>query len=122
MPEPVDTILPGPKTAESGEQQGTSQRRHSTHLPGGQPLQSGFFPGLDLLRGFAAISVVIYHVVELFDWQRLSGDILVCRWFRVGWMGVDLFFVISGFVVTLSALKLFERNPAGWRASSRFIT
>jgi peptidoglycan/LPS O-acetylase OafA/YrhL len=32
----------------------------------------------------------------------------------MGWMGVDLFFVISGFVIALSALNLIDRDPAGY--------
>jgi len=69
-----------------------------------------FYPGLDLLRGFAAISVVVYHAIEHFQWTSFPSDNVVCLWFRLGWMGVDLFFVISGFVVTLSALKLIDRD------------
>jgi peptidoglycan/LPS O-acetylase OafA/YrhL len=89
-------------------------RRNRADAPPGKPLRTSLFPGLDLLRGFAAISVVIYHVIELFDWPNRSGDNLICHWFRLGWMGVDLFFVISGFVITLSALRLFDLNPAGF--------
>ena len=75
------------------------------------PPKTDHYPGLDLLRGFAAVSVVVYHVIEHFKWDQLSQDNVVCLWFRLGWMGVDLFFVISGLVIALSALKLIERNP-----------
>lgn len=66
--------------------------------------QSSSFPMIDVLRGFAALSVVVYHVIEHFHWTSFptSG---VLTWFRNGWMGVDLFFVISGFVITLSAFN-----------------
>jgi hypothetical protein len=30
------------------------------------------FPNLDLLRAFAAISVVVYHVIELIAWKEFS--------------------------------------------------
>lgn len=66
-----------------------------------------YFRNIDLLRGFAAISVVVYHVIELTEWTDFPREGLL-RWFRIGWMGVDLFFVISGFVVALTAIRLLE--------------
>lgn len=67
-----------------------------------------YFEAVDVLRGFAALSVVVYHVIELFNWTAFpsSGPLL---WFRAGWMGVDLFFVISGFVIGLSAFSEIDR-------------
>jgi len=78
------------------------------------PPKPGFYPGLDLLRGFAAVSVVIYHVIHYFEWKSFPSDNILGLWFRVGWMGVDLFFVISGFVIAQSALKLIDSDPAGY--------
>lgn len=70
--------------------------------------QSPHFETLDLLRGFAAISVLVYHVIEFNGWSDFpEGAGLV--WFKWGWMGVDIFYVISGFVITLSALGLQDR-------------
>ena len=28
-----------------------------------------YFPSVDILRGFAALSVVVYHVIHYWDWQ-----------------------------------------------------
>jgi peptidoglycan/LPS O-acetylase OafA/YrhL len=66
------------------------------------------FPSVDILRGAAALSVVTYHVIEHDHWTSfpISGPLV---WFRLGWMGVDLFLVISGFVISLSAAALLER-------------
>lgn len=47
-----------------------------------------YYPGLDALRGVAVISVVLFHYFP----NALS--------LSFGWMGVDLFFVISGFLIT----------------------
>jgi peptidoglycan/LPS O-acetylase OafA/YrhL len=58
--------------------------------------------------------VVIYHTIAHFNWTSFPSDNFVCLWFRLGWMGVDLFFVISGFVIAHSALSLIERDPAGY--------
>lgn len=66
------------------------------------------YPLIDVLRGFAAVSVVVYHVIEHFRWTDFPVEGLLV-WFRVGWMGVDLFFVISGFVISLSAFGLIDR-------------
>lgn len=54
-------------------------------------------PALDGLRGVAVAAVVIYHV---------SPSLL-----RGGWLGVDLFFVLSGFLIT--SLLLTEYNRWG---------
>ncbi len=66
------------------------------------------YPLIDVLRGFAALSVVVYHVIAHFDWTDFPSDGLLV-WFRIGWMGVDLFFVISGVVISLSAFALIDK-------------
>jgi peptidoglycan/LPS O-acetylase OafA/YrhL len=49
-------------------------------------------PGLDLLRALAIIVVVVYHT-GIFDFA-LPYDL-----HRFGWIGVDLFFVLSGYLI-----------------------
>lgn len=68
-----------------------------------------YFPLIDVLRGFSAISVVIYHIINHFKWNSfpISGPLV---WFRIGWMGVDLFFVISGFVIAISTIRTYDRS------------
>lgn len=56
--------------------------------------------GLDGLRGFAALAVTLYHF-------GVFG-------FRSGYLGVDIFFILSGYVVTRSMLRR-PRDP-GWVA------
>lgn len=50
-------------------------------------------PQLDRLRGLAISLVVIFHCEHVAP-QALDGIV------RQGWMGVDLFFVLSGFLIT----------------------
>src|SRR5205814_4879209 len=49
-------------------------------------------PGLDLLRAIAVIVVVIYHA-------GIMGFPVPGRVHRFGWIGVDLFFVLSGYLI-----------------------
>ena len=84
-----------------------------------QSTPPSYFETVDVLRGFAAVSVVVYHVIELFHWKTFpsTGPLL---WFRAGWMGVDLFFVISGFVIGLSAFsEIDKRGP--WHFQGTFF-
>lgn len=69
------------------------------------------FENIHLLRGFAALSVVVYHVIEILPWKSFPMTPAPMLWFWVGWMGVDLFFVISGFVIALSAIRLLRAQP-----------
>lgn len=57
-------------------------------------------PELDGLRGVAIGMVVIYHAF-LFHWAPRAGSALAYLLFpiRIGWSGVDLFFVLSGFLI-----------------------
>lgn len=53
------------------------------------------FYGLDNLRAFAIIMVFLFHYYRWFehpDWMP--------NFFRFGWTGVDLFFVLSGFLIS----------------------
>ncbi len=71
------------------------------------------YPLIDVLRAVAALLVLVYHVTTLGQWQLFVEPIWGLP-FRQGWIGVDLFLVISGFVITLSAAKDHERNPHGF--------
>jgi peptidoglycan/LPS O-acetylase OafA/YrhL len=51
-------------------------------------------PQLDAVRGLAILLVVLHNIDEKFPSFHLH------RLFANGWMGVDLFFVLSGFLIT----------------------
>ena len=63
----------------------------SVQPPGG----AGRFIALDSLRGLAALCIVFYHM-GAFGW--IAG----LPPFRYGWMLVDFFFILSGFVIAAS--------------------
>lgn len=70
---------------------------------------TGRLYSLDLLRFAAAISVTAYHHAPLFERVRgVAGD--SPSGFRFGYLGVELFFMISGFVIALSV------QGRGWRS------
>lgn len=70
-----------------------------------KPENKYYFPLIDVLRGFAAITVLVYHVIEHFHWTAFPTEGLL-SWFRIGWMGVDLFFVISGFCNGIGSFRV----------------
>ena len=65
---------------------------------------------IQFLRGFAALAVVIHHtggyVKRYFEPTVLFGDK-----FSIGFAGVDLFFVISGFIIHFTSKNYFN-NPS----------
>jgi len=59
--------------------------------------------GLDTLRAFAIIIVLLFHYMVVVSNENTFGYIT-----RIGWMGVDLFFVLSGYLIgnqVFSAVK-----------------
>src|SRR5262245_1362248 len=76
---------------------------------GSHPDASRHIYGLDIVRFFAAVSVAAFH----FTWQNPSA-IHAAPW---GWVGVEIFFVISGLVIARSAR---DSSPARFIAG-RFL-
>ncbi|PXV52319.1 Peptidoglycan/LPS O-acetylase OafA/YrhL, contains acyltransferase and SGNH-hydrolase domains [Dyella jiangningensis] len=56
-------------------------------------------PGLDLLRATAIVWVMIFHSFVVDGWGHFGGIE------KNGWMGVDLFFVLSGFLIGSQVLR-----------------
>ncbi len=77
-------------------------------------MQRLYFPNVNILRGFAAVLVLVYHVIEFTKWSDFPGEGALVV-FRIGWLGVDLFFVLSGFVIGLSALTLYRDRGEHFR-------
>jgi peptidoglycan/LPS O-acetylase OafA/YrhL len=71
----------------------------STRSAVAEPRLTGHLPALDGLRGLAILLVLLRHFTEGAEFQSTSG-----RWLAsaldAGWIGVDLFFVLSGFLIT----------------------
>ena len=65
-------------------------------------------PGLDGLRGLAVVAVLLYH----------QHGLVYHGLFRGGYIGVDIFFVLSGFLITW--LLLEEREASGSIRLGRF--
>lgn len=68
-----------------------------------QPENRTFYPALDGLRAFAFLLVFVHHYTDY------------CSW---GWAGVDLFFVLSGFLITGI---LFDTRLDTYRARNFYI-
>ena len=73
-------------------------------------MKSQRFALLDCLRGIAAVMVVLYHIIEILPWENYPQLGTFAGFARVGWMGVDLFFVLSGFVITNLLLRMRTLN------------
>jgi peptidoglycan/LPS O-acetylase OafA/YrhL len=54
-------------------------------------------PALDGIRGLAILMILLYHGFGLEGFYILNGKLLTAL--RFGWAGVDLFFVLSGFLI-----------------------
>jgi peptidoglycan/LPS O-acetylase OafA/YrhL len=58
-------------------------------------------PSLDGVRGVAILAVFAYHYLGGLGRNTSSAGLHALGWFTgLGWIGVDLFFVLSGFLIT----------------------
>jgi peptidoglycan/LPS O-acetylase OafA/YrhL len=62
------------------------------------------------IRGLAAMAVLLYHVPTIITLPHVNYDLLspvLGQILNKGYMGVDLFFILSGFVLSLVSFKDF---------------
>ena len=85
---------------------------------------------IEYLRAIAVLLVVSVHIPALLHWGPMvapfygaDGHYLKLLNYFDGWTGVDLFFCISGFVISKSFIESFDRFKAGgdpWRSMKAF--
>ncbi|HTA25655.1 MAG TPA: acyltransferase [Terriglobales bacterium] len=77
------------------------------------PLLRAHMPELDSLRGLAILLVLIYHgIAPPLHAQLSSFGNLLLSLAGYGWIGVNLFFVLSGFLIT--GILIDKRNQPGY--------
>ncbi len=76
---------------------------------------------LDGLRGLAALFVAWFHIYQRNELIRPDGLVAdVMHWTsQYGWLGVQAFFVITGFVIPYSIRA--GRHAGGWPNAGRFM-
>ncbi len=85
----------------------------SSLVPGAR-LSGPRFHGLDTLRSVAIVAVMVFHVLDF------AGDNTLPAWLepiaQYGWIGVDLFFVLSGYLIGAQLLKPYAKGerPGLW--------
>ncbi|MGB6222655.1 acyltransferase family protein [Haloferula sp.] len=93
-----ESVTTGSSSVSDKSPKGDGGAEHGKESHGGR----GYLPALDGLRGIAILLVVIYHCSELVHLKTTGNpfDWFTWRVFQLGWIGVDLFFVLSGFLIT----------------------
>ncbi len=76
----------------------------------------GRVPELDGLRGIAVLTVMIYHFSIVKHVTNLWIDDAYYRFAAMGWAGVDLFFVLSGFLITGILLEAKDNSRHYFRS------
>lgn len=77
---------------------------------------AGRLDGLQGLRGLAAAAVVLTHLAEVQN-TVFAGARVLPGGLGLGWFGVDIFFVLSGFIIARSTMPL----AGGARVSAGFL-
>lgn len=83
-------------------------KHNDSAIRGPAPLHS-----IQALRGLSALWVVLFHAQIL---QGSSASVALNQFAGFGYLGVDIFFVISGFIMAMTTAQL----PSGWRTARQF--
>ncbi len=68
--------------------------------------------GIQYLRGIAAIAVVVAHTAGMANFDKYFGKYVLGGYLYKGALGVDLFFLISGFIISIVSLKQGTLAPS----------
>lgn len=90
--------------------------RRSGRASGIRPMISVKFESIQVLRGVAALLVVAAHL-QIIEQRYGRGDAILPAWLEYGKASVDLFFVISGFVIATVTRGQFQ----SLRAAGHFL-
>ena len=94
----------------TARQSAISTRDISLDLP-------GHVPALDGIRGIAVLQVFVAHFHWIVSTDPYFNAVTPWHWLNKtlepGFLGVDIFFVLSGFLITALLLKDRERNQPG---------
>ena len=93
-----------------------------------EPMRSGEIVGIQYLRGFAVLLVVLSHATTVVAFDKYFGGAAAFRGV-LGWggVGVELFYVISGFIIVAVSLRPETLEPRRtipefiWRRFARII-
>ncbi len=100
----VNTTASSPTRLDSPALDRLRRLERSPVAPPRTPKPMGYQPGLDGLRAISVVAVILYHAG--FDWMH------------GGFYGVEVFFVVSGFLIT--SLLIDERAASGTVALRQF--
>lgn len=64
------------------------------------PERDAKMQSIEAARAFAALSVLLMHAANLMRVEHFSGHVGLGGLFDFGYVGVDFFFVLSGFIIT----------------------
>jgi exopolysaccharide production protein ExoZ len=80
---------------------------------------------VELGRGLAALMVAIVHASAMMKETQYSGKVFMKDWFFAGFLGVDFFFVLSGFIILYVHFNDIEKPDRalryGWRRVTRIF-
>lgn len=87
-------------------------------------VQNARMQWIEALRGYGALLVVLTHVVASFVWKGWVIDSAITDYLANGGRAVQLFFIISGFVVFMSLDKkqIHEKHDYLVYVFKRYIT
>ena len=94
---------------------GVRNSDNSRDLNGKKGMTQSRIPELDGLRGIAILLVLLYHYIAVVPGGQLASSLSrFQRLFSLDWIGVDLFFVLSGFLIG-GILLNFRESPSYFR-------
>ncbi len=108
----VNTTIPSPAakpTASDAVPPSVAPATGSAPVHAHKPRRAQHIPALDGVRGLAIILVLIFHFAGL-GYSQLPP--VFQKLFGAGWVGVDLFFVLSGFLIT--SILVEAKGSAGY--------
>ncbi|RSS76814.1 acyltransferase [Streptomyces sp. WAC06614] len=100
---PATSTVPAPATEPA---QAAGAAAGSAPAPGSAPAGSPRLAALDGVRVLAALAVLCYHYMALESaWGEPAAGVFpaASRGAAYGWLGVEMFFLVSGFVICMSA-------------------